>query len=191
MYALYSILLFFAQYFKVQHDYIFLWNTTVHHFVGKRGVGGGPIAFNGMKLHYRLPSVPFARNILKKNPTSDLGKNLEILSFPSFHLLFCLPGRTRHSRHIRRDEKKLSTAWSISRFKKLKKASKTGRERERERGRFTQSCIGVWMWLCEWGVVSCHFIISLLAVNPITFSLSFLSWKIVWVTGPIEAVLLR
>lgn len=33
------------------------------------------------------------------------------------------------------------------------------------------------------GMVSCHFIISLLAANPITFPFSFLSWKIAWVTG--------
>lgn len=36
-----------------------------------------------------------------KTPSSDLSKNLEILSFLSFRLLFCLPGRTRCSCRIR------------------------------------------------------------------------------------------
>ena len=65
VYAVYTI----AQYFKVTHDYIFPSNARVHHFVGRRGVGGVPILFNSMKLHYGLPSERFARNTLKKKAT--------------------------------------------------------------------------------------------------------------------------
>lgn len=103
------ILVSLALFFKVEHDYIFLLNTTLRHFGGKQGVGGVAIALNGMKLHYELASGPFA--LPAPHPTLQACvKNLEILSFPSFRLPFCLPERTRHSCHIRRDEKKLSAA---------------------------------------------------------------------------------
>lgn len=142
--TIYSI----SQYFKVTHDYIFPLNATVHHFVGRQGVCVGHqycflTAWN-CTMVYLLNALPeTSSNHHRPPPSSDLSKNLEILSFPSFRLLFCLPGRTRLSRRIRRDEKKLSTASSISRFfgnKKKEEPSKTvGGENYSER------CIGVRM----------------------------------------------
>lgn len=102
----------------------------------------------------------------KKKSSSDFCKNLEILSFPSFHLLFCLPGRTRRSCHIREDEKKLSAAWSISRFRKQKEISKADREREKEgkrerRESNAQRCVGVKVSVCGgWMGVWFHVISS-------------------------------
>lgn len=151
-----------------------LLNATAHHFVERQHLGGVQRAFNSMKLNQGLPSTPFARNIPKK-PTSDLLKNLEILSFPSFRLLFCLPGRTRRSCRIGWDEKKLYRLkyFQISETKR----GKQEREREREREIYLERCVGVRLCVClcgAWGgMISCHFIISLLAANPITFPFPF------------------
>lgn len=84
-----------------------------------------------MKLHYELASSSSSFALPAPHPTLQACiKNLEILSFPSFRLPLCLPKRTRHSCNIRQDEKKLSAAWSISKFQKQKKASKGRWERE-------------------------------------------------------------
>lgn len=107
------LLLSLALFFKVEHDYIFLLNTTLRHFVGKQGVGGVAIALNAMKLHYELASSSSSSSFALPAPHPTLQaciKNLEILSFPSFRLPLCLPKRTRHSCNIRQDEKKLSAA---------------------------------------------------------------------------------
>lgn len=60
IYSKCDIFSFLAQHLKVEHDYIFLLNTTVHRFIGRKGVGGVAIARNSMKLHYGLVSAPFA-----------------------------------------------------------------------------------------------------------------------------------